>query len=69
MNDDEIRMPVERADRKVVPDDGVLFEEVLEPFRQSQLATAVEARKAETGDQDCHVTDAIAIVDHLVSQT
>jgi hypothetical protein len=48
-------MPAVRAYREVVPNDSVLFEEVLEALRESQLATAVEAREAEARDQDCHV--------------
>ena len=56
MNDDEVRMPVARTDGKVVPDDGVLFEEVLQPLREPQLAAGVEARVAQARDQNRHVT-------------
>jgi hypothetical protein len=49
-------MPAARAYREVVPNDSVLFEEVLEALRESQLATAIEAREAQARDQDCHVT-------------
>jgi hypothetical protein len=48
-------MPSASAYREVVPNDSVLFEEVLEALRESQLATAVEAREAQARDQDCHV--------------
>jgi hypothetical protein len=58
VNDDKVRMPVARTHRKVVPDDSVLFEEVLEALRESQLAAGVEAREAQAGNQDCHVTAA-----------
>ena len=56
VNDDEVRMSAAGAYRKVVPNDRVLFEEVLEALRESQLTTAVEARIAQARDQDCHVT-------------
>jgi hypothetical protein len=56
VNDDEVRMPAVRAYREVVPNDSVLFEEVLEPLRESQFATAVKARETQAGDQNCHVT-------------
>ena len=56
MNDDKIRMPAARAYRKVVPNVSVLFEEVLEALRESQLASAVEAREAQARDQGCQVT-------------
>jgi hypothetical protein len=56
MNDDKVRMPTARAYREIVPNDGVLFEEVLEALREAQFATAVEAREAQARDQDCHVT-------------
>src|SRR5262249_27573231 len=49
-------MPALRAYREVVPNDSVLFEEVLEALRESQLAAAVEAREAQARDQDCHLT-------------
>jgi hypothetical protein len=49
-------MPALRAYREVVPNDSVLFEEVLEALRESQLASAVEAREAQARNQDCHVT-------------
>src|SRR5689334_22924018 len=54
VNDDEVRMPTARANRKVVPNDSILFEEVLEAFREPQFATAVEAREAKTRNQDRH---------------
>ncbi len=56
MDDDEVRMPVARAYREVVPNDRVLFEEILETHRQPLLAAGVETRIAYAGDQDCHVT-------------
>jgi hypothetical protein len=34
-------MPAARAYREVVPNESVLFEEVLEALHESQLATAV----------------------------
>jgi len=49
-------MPTSRPYREVVPNDSVLFEEVLEALRESQLATAIEARVAQARDQDCHGT-------------
>jgi hypothetical protein len=49
-------MPTARAYWEVVPNDSVLFEEFLEALRKSQLATAVKAREAQAGDQDCHLT-------------
>jgi len=48
-------MPAERAYRQIVPNDGILFEEVLEALSESQLATCVEAREAEARDQCRHV--------------
>src|SRR6185312_8940594 len=55
VDDDEVRMPAARADREIVPNDSVLFEEVLEALRKAQLAACVEAREAEAGDQCRHV--------------
>jgi hypothetical protein len=49
-------MPAARAYREVVPNDSVLFEEVLEALRESQLAAGVEAREAQARDQYCHAT-------------
>jgi len=56
MNDDKVRMPTARAYREIVPNDSVLFEEVLEALRESQLAAGVEAREAQARDQYCHAT-------------
>ena len=56
MNDDKVRMPTARAYREIVPNDSVLFEEVLEALREPQLDAGVEAREAQARDQDCHVT-------------
>src|SRR5689334_20870347 len=56
VDDDEVRMTVARTYREVVPNDRVLFEEVLEAFREPQLAAGVEARVAQARDQDRHVT-------------
>lgn len=47
MNDHEVRMPSARPDRQVVPDDGVVLEEVLQALGQAQLAAGVEAGGAE----------------------
>ena len=55
MNDDKVGMSTARAYREVVPDNSVLFEEVLEALCESQLAAAVEAREAQARDQECHV--------------
>jgi hypothetical protein len=49
-------MPAARAYRDVMPNDSVLFEEVLEALRESQLAAGVEAREAQARDQYCHAT-------------
>src|SRR5277367_6644714 len=49
-------MPGARAYREVMPNDSILFEKVLKALRESQLATAVEARVAQARDQDCHAT-------------
>src|SRR5262249_41356027 len=49
-------MPTARTYREIVPNDGVLFEEVLEALRESQLAARVEAREAQAGDQYGHTT-------------
>ena len=57
VNDDKVRMPAARAHREIVPNDSVLFEEVLEALREPQLAAGVEAREAQARDQDCHATD------------
>jgi len=46
VNDDKVRMPTVRAYREIVPNDSVLFEEVLEALREPQLAAGVEAREA-----------------------
>ena len=54
VDDDEIRVPAARPHGQVVPDAGVLFEEVFEAFGQAQLAAAVEAGGAEGGDQGGH---------------
>jgi hypothetical protein len=58
-------MPAERAYREVVPNDSVLFEEVLEALRESQLAAAVEAREAQARNQDCHVTTGLTASSEL----
>jgi hypothetical protein len=50
MDDDEVGVPAARAHGQVVPYIRVVFEEVLEPFGQAQLAAAVEVRGAEGGD-------------------
>src|SRR4029079_10061562 len=55
MDDDEVRMPVARAYREIVPNHRVLIEEVLEALCESHFATGVEAREAKAGDQNCHV--------------
>jgi hypothetical protein len=49
-------MPTARAYREIVPNDSVLFEEVLEALREPQLASGVEAREAQARDQYCHAT-------------
>jgi hypothetical protein len=49
-------MPAARADREIVPNDGVLFEEVLEALRETQFAASVETREAQARDQDGHAT-------------
>jgi hypothetical protein len=54
MNDDKVRMPTARAYREIVPNDSVLFEEVLEALREPQLAARVEASEAQARDQYCH---------------
>src|SRR6202007_2695234 len=54
VNDDKVRMPTARAYREIVPNDSVLLEEVLEAFREPQLAAGVEAREAQARDQYCH---------------
>ena len=56
VDDDEVRMPAARAYREIVPNDRVLFEEVLETLREPQFAAGVETRVADARDQDCHVT-------------
>src|SRR6516162_1174762 len=56
VNDDKVRMPTAGAYREIVPNDSVLFEEVLEAPREPQLAVGVEAREAQARNQDCHVT-------------
>src|SRR5262245_43839193 len=56
VNNDKVRMPTARTYGQIVPNDSVLFEEVLEALRESELATAVKARKAQARDQGCHVT-------------
>jgi hypothetical protein len=43
MNDHEVRMTPPRPDRDVVPDAGVLFEEIVQPLGHAQLAARVEA--------------------------
>jgi hypothetical protein len=40
-------MPTARAYREIVPNDSVLFEEVLEALREPQLAARVEASEAQ----------------------
>ncbi len=54
VNDDKVRMPTARAYREIVPNDSVLFEEVLEALREPQLAAGVEASEAQARDQYCH---------------
>jgi hypothetical protein len=54
MNDDKVRMPTARAYREIVPNDSVLFEEVLEALGEPQLAARVEASEAQARDQYCH---------------
>jgi len=49
-------MPTARTYREIVPNDSVLFEEVLEALREPQLAARVEAREAQARDQYCHAT-------------
>src|SRR6516225_11784740 len=56
VNDDKVRMPIARAYREIMPNDSVLFEEVLEALREPQLAARVEAREAQARDQYCHAT-------------
>ena len=56
MNDDKVRMPAARAYRDVMPNDSVLFEEVLEALREPQLAVGVEPREAQARDQYCDAT-------------
>jgi hypothetical protein len=48
------RMPPARPHRQVVPDDRVVFEEVLQPLGQAQFAASVETGGAEGGDQRGH---------------
>jgi hypothetical protein len=54
VDDDKVGVPATRPHGQVVPDVGVLFEEVFEAFGQAQLAAAVEARGAKGGDQGRH---------------
>jgi hypothetical protein len=49
-------MPAVRAYREIVPNDSVLFQEVLEALREPQLSAGVEAREAQARDQYCHAT-------------
>jgi hypothetical protein len=56
VNDDKVRMQTARAYREIVPNDSVLFEEVLEALREPQLSPGVEAREAQARDQYCHAT-------------
>jgi len=43
MQGHEIWMPAERPDRNVVPHPGVVFEAILQPFGETQLAARIEA--------------------------
>jgi hypothetical protein len=54
MDDDEVGVPAARAHGQVVPYIRVVFEEVFEPFGQTQLAAGVEAGGADRGDQMRH---------------
>jgi hypothetical protein len=49
-------MPTASTYREIMPNDSVLFEEVLEALREPQLAAGVEAREAQARDQYCHAT-------------
>jgi len=46
--------PAEWPDRDVVPHPGVVFEAILQPFGETQLAARIKAGGAEGGDQGGH---------------